>query len=152
MVERNKVSLSDHTRSLIDDARYLFEETYQTVGNPKILISVVRDCHSALSTMLLDIMHKKGIALGTVPEYYGPIISNNIALENWLKEAVVQHDIAVGWLNHYNRREVDFYRNETYYMIADNNNLASINASQVRLMIDAAMRLYEEWYNLWKNH
>ncbi|MFT4309922.1 MAG: hypothetical protein ACMXYL_05555 [Candidatus Woesearchaeota archaeon] len=146
------MSLSNHTRSLIDDAKYLFEETYQAVGNPKILISVVRDCHSALSSMLVDIMHKRGITLGKVPEYYGDIFSNNnIVFEVWMREAVVQHDIAAGWLKHYDAREVDFYRNETYYMIADNNHLVGISASQVRLMINASMRLYEEWYTLWKN-
>jgi hypothetical protein len=147
------VSVATQTRGLIDDANALLKETYPLVKNPKLFISAISDCKKAMSGMLVDIFHNAGLTFSSVPEEFGPYKeSAGLGNDERVANAIKSHDYASSLLCSYAQREVDFFRNDAYYVIEENNALTKIDFESVMMITKSAMELYEVWYEKWKNH
>jgi hypothetical protein len=107
----------------------------------------------AMSDILIEIFHKDGITFDSVPEKFeSHLKKHSLRNDERFVNSIVQHDYASNLLKSFSSREVDFFKNDSYYMIEENNKLTKIDFNDVMLLVRSAMKLYELWYKEWKNH
>ena len=147
------MSVATQNRGLIDDANSLIKETYPLVKNPKLFISAVSDCKMAMSNLLIELFQKSGITFDSIPEEFEKHLANH-PLKNDTRfiEGIKNYDYASSIMKSFSNREVDFFKNEAYYIIEENNKLTRISIDDVMIIVRSAMSLYELWYEEWKNH
>lgn len=147
------MSVATQARELIRDADVLLKETYPLVKNPKLYVSALSSCKNAMSTMIVDLFQYDGITFDTIPTKFENYISDPVEKQNFkFVEGIKSHDLASSLLNSFSERQVDFYRDDNYYLVGENNVLTKISYDDVIGIIKSAMLLYELWYEKWKSH